>query len=415
MWPFSTKAAAASPVPETKGELTDPDSASWEVLVGFGQNKAEGVRVSAETAMRVPAVACAVRTIAETVATLPAAVFRIDDQDSKKVDPNHVAHPLVNQDANDWHSAGKVRELVTIDAILRGDGFAYVTKNSEGKPLEILHLRRHNITVEYQLTGEPIYRVGGVITPADQIIHVQAPSIDGERGLGLVSAGREAIGLSILLERTAANLMRNNSRPGGILSFKGLMKPEAMKRAGEAWRTTHGGTKAGGVAPLDNDAKYQPIAFTSVESQHNEQRIFAIGEIARLTRVPITMLQELSKGTLANVEMQSLQFLQFCLLPWLRAWTDAYRRCLIAKDDRKRFEIGFDVDELLRGDSQARAEAYAKYRASGSMTANDVRRKEGLPALPDGNTLASPYTTSGTAKPANDNSPPPKENVANAP
>nr|WP_184803857.1 phage portal protein [Rhizobium leucaenae] len=406
---FSRKQAA---VPETKSELTDPTSESWEALLGgFATSLSTGVTVSAHSAMRVPAVNCAVRTIAETVATLPAQVFKSDGK-SKQVDTSHPAHELVHDDANEWMSAGKLRENVTIDAILHGDGFAYVSKASDGSPMEILHLTRDKISVEYLLTGEPIYRVGGNETPADQIIHLQAPSIDGQRGLGLLSAGRDAIGLAILLERTAANLHKNNARPGGILSFKGLMKPDALKRAGEAWRKTHGGSGAGGVAPLDNDARYTPIAFTSVESQHNEQRIFSIGEISRLTRVPVTMLQELSSGTFANVEMQSLQFLQFCLLPWLRAWTDAYRRCLLQPKERGPYCISFEVADLLRGDSAARAEAYAKYRASGVMTGNDVRRELGLPALPDGDALSSPFTTAGAPAPANQNQPKPKEVAA---
>jgi HK97 family phage portal protein len=403
MWPFSTKAAPLIAV-EEKSDLTDEFSESWATLLGPFAIIANGVSVSAASAMRVPAVNCAVRTIAETVATLPAKVFKTVD-DSKEPDEKHVAYPLVNGDANDWHSAGKVRELVTIDAILWGDGFAWVNKFG-GKPTEIIHLKRSQITVEWSDIGEPKYIVGTEVKPSDEIIHIQAPSIDGERGMGLISAGRDAISLAILLERASTSLVKNGSRPSGILSFKGMLKPDALKRAGEAWKAAHGGSNSGGTAPLDNDAKYTPVAFTSVDSQHQEQRVFSIGEISRLTRVPVTMLQDLSNGTVSNTEQQNLQFLQLCLLPWLRAWTDAYRRCLLTKDERGDICVDFLVDDLLRGDSQARAQAYQQYRAAGVMTANDVRRKEGLPALPDGNTLSSPFTTAGTPKPANDNSKP---------
>lgn len=406
---FSKKQAPV--VPETKSELTDITSDSWEALLGgFATSSTTGVTVTAQAAMRVPAVSCAVRTIAETVATLPAKVYRLA-ADSKDADSSHAAYGLIHDSANDWMSAGKLREIVTIDAILHGDGYAFVSKNSEGKPLEILRLPREKVTVEYLTTGEPVYKVADKITPTDQIIHIQAPSIDGKCGLGLLAAGRDAIGLAILLERSAANLHKNNSRPGGVLSFKGLMKADSLKRAGEAWRKAHGGTNAGGVAAIDNDGKYTPIAFNSVESQHNEQRVFSIGEISRLTRVPVTMLGDLSKGTMSNVEQQNLQFLQLCLLPWLRAWTDAYRRCLFTKEERRTHSADFIVDDLLRGDSGARAEAYQKYRASGVFTANDVRRRENLPALPDGDTLSSPFTTAGTPA-ANDNKPKPREAAA---
>lgn len=399
MWPFNRKSAEA---PETKGELTDPASESWEALAGLFTPSSTGVPVNADVAMRVPAVNAAVTLITTAVGTLPCKVYQ-RTTDGKEAAQDHAAYGLVHDEANEWQSAGKVRELVTIDALLHGDGFGFVNK-AGSKPVEILHLPRSNVVVEYLDSGEPRYRVGTTLYKPEQIIHVQAPSLDGKTGFGLIRAGREAIGLAVLLERTSARLFKNNSRPGGVLSFKGQLQKKTVERIGESWRAAHGGDKAGGVAVLDQAGEYRPIAFTSVESQHQEQRNFSIGEIARLTRVPVTMLQELSKGTFSNTEQQALQFLQLCLLPWLKAWTDAYRRTLLTKEERSAHSIEFVVDDLLRADTQARAAAYAQFRSAGVMTANDVRRKESLPALPDGDSLSSPYTTAG--KPANDNNKP---------
>lgn len=396
MWPF-TKSRL---VPETKGELTDPTSESWEALTGAFSGSSTGIAITPDSAMRVPAVNAAVTLITTSIGTLPCKIYR-QVGDGKESDPKHAGYALVHDEANDWQSAGKVRELITIDAMLHGDGFGFVNKIGE-TPAEILHLPRTKVVVEYKDDGEPRYKIGErYYGPAD-IVHLQAPSLDGRRGLGLLNAGREAIGLAILLERTSARLYKNNSRPGGVISFNGKLTLDTIKRIGESWRNAHGGDKAGGVAVLDNSGSYAPIAFTSVESQHAEQRNFSIGEVARLTRVPITMLQELSKGSFSNTEQQSLQYLQLCLLPWLKAWTDAYRRTLLSKTERITHSVEFIVDDLLRADTATRAEAYQKFRSMGAFTANDVRRRESMPALPEGDILASPYTT-GT--PANSNIP----------
>ena len=399
MWPFTKPAP-----PEIKSELTDPTSESWEALAGAFAGSTTGIAITAESAMRVPAVNAAVTLITTSIGTLPCKVYR-QVGDGKESDPQHAGYALVHDEANDWQSAGKVRELITIDAMLHGDGFGFVNRVAD-QPAEILHLPRSKVTVEHRDDGTLRYKVGErYYGPAD-IIHIQAPSLDGKRGLGLLNAGREAIGLAILLERTSARLFRNNSRPGGVLSFSGKLTKDAALRIGESWRAAHGGDKSGGTAVVDNSGSYTPIAFTSVESQHAEQRNFAIGEIARLTRVPVTMLQELSKGTFANTEQQALQFLQLCLLPWLKSWTDAYRRTLLSKAERLTHSVEFIVDDLLRADTATRAEAYQKFRSMGAFTANDVRRRESMPALPEGDVLASPYTT-----PANSNIPA-KEAVA---
>lgn len=305
-----------------------------------------------------------------------------------------------------------MRELVTTDAILHGDGFAFVNKVGR-KPVELIYLRREKVIVEYDPdTSEPSYRLGQQVYGPDRVIHVQNLSLDGERGLGLLRAGRDAIGLAILLERTSARLFRNNSRPGGVLSFKGQLRKDTVERIGASWRAAHGGDAAGGVAVLDNQGEYRPIAFTGVESQHAEQRQFAIQEIARLTGVPVTLLNDLSKGTFSNVEQQSLHFIMHALLPWLSEWTDGYARTLLTKAERRQFSFQFDVDDLLRADTQARASAFASYRAAGVLTGNDCRRELNLPALPDGDTLASPYTTAGKQPEASNDNKPEKEQAA---
>jgi HK97 family phage portal protein len=385
MWPFSKKSA----------DLTTLDSESWSALLGGLTPSASGVAVNAETAMRCTAVNAAVSLISESTRGLPCKLYQAK-KDGKAVAAEHPAYALAHDMANDWQSAGQLRQQVTIDAILQGDGFAFVGK-TDGKPIEILPLPRSSVTVEHLDSGEPRYKIGEkYYTPAD-VIHIQMPSIDGKRGLGLLRSGADAIGLAILLERTAANLFRNNSRPGGVLSFKGRLTKEAAERAGQAWRAAHGGDKSGGTAVVDNEAKYAPIAFTSVESQHAEQRSFAINEIARLTRVPATMLSDLSRGTWSNVEQLNLQFLQTCLLPWLRSWTDAYARTLLSREERASYSFEFIVDDLLRADTAARAEAYSKFRSAGVMTANDVRRLENMPPLSGGDVLQNPFTTSGRA------------------
>lgn len=390
------------PAPEAKSELTDSDSTSWQSLVDFFTPSSTGVTVTAENAVRVPAVNAAVSLISETMRMLPCKLYRATD-DGKDAETDHPAYGLVHDTANDWQSAGQIRQQITIDSLLHGDGFGFVGK-AGGKPTEILHLPRHTVIVEWDDLNRPSYRIGSTTYSTDEIIHLQMPSLDGKRGLGLLQAGREAIGLAILLERSAARLFKNSARPGGVLSFKGSLNATAASRIAQSWKAAHGGDKAGGTAVLDNEGSYTPVQFTSVESQHQEQRSFAINEIARLTRVPATMLSDLSRATWSNTEQLNLQFLQTCLLPWLRSWTDAYSRTLLTKEERSTLSFEFVVDDLLRADTAARATAYSQFRSMGVMTSNDVRRLENLPPLPGGDVLQNPFTTSA-AKPANDNQP----------
>jgi HK97 family phage portal protein len=403
VWPFNRKSA---PAPETKAGT---DTAWWP-FTDWITPSASGIVPTADAAMRVPAFNAAVMLTSDPIRVLPCEL-RLRGEVSTVV-TDHPAHPLVSGFANDWSSAGDVRQRITIDSLLYGDGFGFVSKVA-GKPVEIIHLPRGTVSIEWMQTGEPVYSINGERYGPGEILHIAQPNWNGapaQRGLGLLHNGRDAIALCIQLEQAAARLFKNNARPGGLLSFSGSLNKEAATRAAASWKAAHSGDGAGGVAVMDNAASFTPLSFTSVDAQHAEQRNFAVNEIARLTRVPAVMLSDLSRATWSNVESLNLQFLQTCLLPWLKRWTDAYALVLLTKEERSKYCFAFDVEDLLRADTATRTTAYSQLRSMGAVTANEVRAWEGLPPKEDGDVLQNPFTTSGK-QPANDNTNP-KENAA---
>ncbi|MGR4929041.1 phage portal protein [Bradyrhizobium sp. CAR08] len=408
MWPLFRKSA---PVPETKSELTDATSDTWAALCDAFTVSSSGVSVTADSAMRCAPVNAAVNILSESTATLPCRLLRDDADDGETAAKEHPAFKLVNGFSNEWSSGAEIRRRVTQDAVLFGDGVALVTR-AGGHPAEILYAPRNVVVLEYKSDGEPVYKIDGQAYGPRDVIHLQVPNPSNpmqHRGLGLLQTGRDAIGLAILLERSASQLFKNNSRPGGVLSFKGNLNATAAGRIAQMWRSAHGGDKAGGVAVIDNEGSYTPIAFSSVDSQATEQRAFAVSEISRLTRVPATLLSDMSRATWSNSVQLDLQFVKYGLQPWLRAWCDAYARCLLSPEERASMHFEFDLSQLLLADTTARATAFGQYRSAGVMTANDVRRELNLPPHADGDVLDSPHVQSAAS--ANDNQPP-KESAA---
>src|SRR5690606_21346258 len=74
-------------------------------MLGGGVGTSSGVNVSHETALRVPAVAAAVRTISEACASLDCRVVQIADDGTETVDRAHPANVLLSGEANDWTSS----------------------------------------------------------------------------------------------------------------------------------------------------------------------------------------------------------------------------------------------------------------------------------------------------------------------
>lgn len=387
--------------PIEQKSLSVPDD---RLLALFGvQPVASGVTVSASTAMRVPAVACAVGLISETCGILP---FKLHDRDNRDAVKDHPAYRLIHDDANPWISAEELREEMTLDALLHGHGYAQVVRNGEDKPMELHRVAPEAVTIEAEDGGEPRYKVrlqggGTAILPYTEMLHIRALG-----GASPIQLAKEAIGLAIAAEQHLAGYYANGGRPSGVIKHPNKLDAEGAKKIAASWFQTHGGKQAGGTAVLDEGMDYQQVSGTNTDAQFLENRLEQVREIARAFRVPPTLLFELSRGTWSNTEEMGRQFLVMTLRPWLKRWQAAYARVLLSPEDRARFYIEAVTDDLLTTDFASRATAYGQYRSMGAMTANEVRGGLNLPPMPEGDKLDNPYTTTGAtapAKPAQDN------------
>ncbi|MFN3663844.1 phage portal protein [Yoonia sp.] len=369
--------------------LTDPG-----VLEIFGAApSASGIHVSAAAAMRVPAVACAVALISETIGSLPCKIF---DSATKETAKTHPAYRLIHDEANPWTSAAQLREDLTLDALTRDQGgFALVTRYTDGRPAEMYRIDPASVTVLTAPDGEPTYRVqtadGPVIYSFTDMLHIKPFG-----GVCPITLGKEAIGLAIAFEHHISALFRNGARPSGIITSPKILDVETKKKISVSFLNTHGGRNVGGTAILDEGMAYQQLSMTLADAQFAENRIEQIREIARVFRVPPTMLFELSRGTWSNVEEMSRQFLAITLKPWLIAWTWAYARVLLTAEERSQFNVEFVIDDLVTTDLATRAAAYSQYRAMGVMTGNEVRAGLNMPDHPEGASLSNPHITTAT-------------------
>ena len=351
-----------------------------------------GQTVTAESALRVPAVACAVALIAETVGSLPVKLF---EREGRANATDHPAYKLMHDEANPWTSAEALRVQLTTDALLRGHGFALVVRNGMGEPIELHRLEPHQVQIETDDFGEPSYLVqlsdGRHRYAFQDILHISAFG-----GASPITLGREAIGLALAFENHIAKLFANGGKPGGILKTEKTLGDEAKGKLAASWTAAHGSGRSGGTAILDEGMSYETVTMTLADSQFAENRLEQIREIARAFRVPPTMIFELTRGTWSNTEEMSRQFLQVTLKPWLASWSWAYARCLLTPDERRELYAEFITDDLTTTDTAARATAYGQYRSMGAMTANEVRTGLNLPPRADGNALDNPYTTTST-------------------
>lgn len=371
----------------TRKSLAQPDDALLALLAGAPTSS--GVTVSAQGALRVPAVASAVRVISEAVACLDVAVKRVEADGSETEDRFHPLLGVLRGEANDWtDSYTLIRDLV-IDALCddRG-GLAYVNRVG-GRVVEVIRYTPGSMTVDYDsLTAEPTYRLQGSVIPSRDVIHLTAPF-----GRAPLSLARDAIGLSLTLSMHGSKLFTNGARPSGLLKFPKGYGEEAIKKIREMWRLTHESGETGRTAFLTDGADFTPLTFSSVDAQFVELRKFQLVEIARAFRVPPSMLFELDRATWSNTEQMGQEFILYCLEPWLKALEGSLRRGLFLPDERGGHVIRFDRDDLTRADLATRATAINSLIASRVINPNEGRNWIGLDPYEGGEAFENPNIT----------------------
>jgi len=370
--------------------------AGW---IGWGSNS--GSVVNERTALDVTAVFCAARVIAEGLAQMPVRVVSETFTDSGlvrlQVERDHWAHRLLAVRPNGWQTSYEFREGMIFNAVI-GKGAIAIKNVVRGKVIELLPVPAGCWSVEQLPDWSLRIRVdysdkSHGFFDLSQVFYVRGPSMDGFEGLAAVRLAREAIGLSIALEKQQSKLAGNGGKPSGILSFAGKLAPETTEKLRETWQRRYGPNGDGGIAVLDGDAKFHSMTMTSVDAQHLETRRMQIEEIARALRVqPIMMMQADKAATYASAEQMFRMHVIHTLGPWIERFEQAANRDILENVDGLRFDL--DERNLLRGDFKDQAEYYTKALGAGGakgwMTQDEIRAEIGLNPIGSAQSSALP-------------------------
>lgn len=353
-----------------------------------------GVSVSPDTAMRITAVFCAVNILSGAIGSLPIWVYEQIDEDTKRKDTNHPVYKILSKNPNPWQTPIEFKTLMGLHYLLRGNAYAQILFNQSGGISKLIPLNPDRMTINISETGLPVYthrKENGTSRTYQrwQILHIKGLSQDGYKGLSPIDQCREAIGLASASEEFAARFYSNDASPGGVLRHPETLSEEVHKRIKDSWKSSHaGGRNAHEIAILEEGMEFQPISLKAEDVQFLEARNFQIFEIARIFNLPPHMLKDLSRATWGNIESEDIGYVKHSLRPHLITFEQVFERDLLSLEstDGKEFAIEYDVDGLLRGDVKSRTYSYMVGIQNGWLSINDVRRRENLNPIPNGDT-----------------------------
>jgi HK97 family phage portal protein len=181
------------------------------------------------------------------------------------------------------------------------------------------------VSFDITKTGKVTYKVS---TPSGQtrvgeggMLHIVGPmSEDGYTGRSVISTFRETLGLGLALERYGGEFFANAATPKGVLSSLKTLGDSARERLKTSLAAAHEGPgKRHKTIVLEEGLTWTALGVSHEDSQFIETRRFTVEEIARVFGVPGHLIGgEVTGGmTYANSGTRAVDFLKFCLGPWL--------------------------------------------------------------------------------------------------
>lgn len=354
-------------------------SADLNALLRGNADSSSGVPVSERSAMQVAAVYACVKVISESLAQLPLNVKQQAGKGSRYHDADGLAE-LLHYQPNSWQTSFEFRELAQTLICLRGNFYAFINRQ-RGKVVELLPIfEAEPVTTKHGEILSYKAEFGGkkVDIPFADMLHIRGQSLDGVTGVSPITAQRETIGLALAAQRHGSATYKNGGRPGGVLTTPEAISDETRGRISEAWAKAHGGGNQGGTAILEAGLSYTPITITAEDAQYIETRQFSRSEIASIYRVPPHLIADLTKSSFSNIEQQSMEFVKYTLLPWVKRWEQAGRRDLLSESQRKaKLYLDFNLTALERADLKTRTESYQREIQNGTLSPNEARELEG--------------------------------------
>lgn len=342
-----------------------------------------GETVSPDSALNASAYYACLRNLSEDLSQLPVDVYAKRGRRRESQDDHRVEY-LLNVSPNPEMGAMSVRETLQHWAMGWGNGYAEIERDGAHRPMWLWPIHPSRTMLMRNDAGDIVLRVllesGGLYDlPYENVFHVHGLGGDGLQGYSIARVGCEAIGKALAQQKFAAAFFGNGATFGNVMEYPQTLKPEAKAALRKSIAESHSGAgNAFKTFVLENGGKLSTatLGIPPEEAQLLESMNFSVEELARWFRVPPHMIGHLARAQgWSTLEMQGMEYVTYCLMPWAIRWEQEIARKLFSSAEVM-LRVKHNFRALLRGDNNSRADYYGKMLRLGVMTRNDIRSLE---------------------------------------
>jgi HK97 family phage portal protein len=279
-----------------------------------------------------------------------------------------------------------------MDLCLSGNSYVHIVRSPRGLVQALIPLNAQDIKVKIN-EGQIFYHNenSDVVLDDYDVLHFKGVSQDGIMGLSPITQNANAIGWGMALEEYGSKYFTNSAKLSGVLETDRALSEEAIERLRNSFSNTYNQLQnAQSTAILEEGLSFKPITISPEQSQFLASRVFSIQEVSRMFSIPSFMLQEHSKSSFNNIESLSQSYVTYTLMPYIRRMESEMNRKLFKTNEKGKLFVEWNVNGLLRGNIKDRNDAYKTGINNGFLSINEIRRKENMNSIPDGDSHYMP-------------------------
>lgn len=382
---------------------------SGDIFEWFGTGqRAAGMNVTPETAMRSTAVWRCVTLISGALMTQELGVYRSLPNGGFVREHGHIYDRFLTREPNSEMAGSVFIENIAIQLLLRGNGYGLIRQARNGTitsvdfyfPARVLPFRSADKSIWYRFTNDD----GSTEDHhASYVLHFKGPglSVDGIRALSPISHHAQSVGISLATRDYEAGQFERGLMTNDYFAFpQGVEVTKEQRAAFKEYlrKRAQGVSNAHNPLLIENGAEWKRVAVTAKDAQLLELLQYSVVDVCRIFGVPPNMAGETS-GTSnwgTGVEQQSIGFDRWTIMPHKVRIASEWTRKLfpVVGARTPEFFVWWDDDFLLSCDSKAIA-AYLRAGLGGNqlpgwLAQNEARRKVNLPPIKGGDVVYSP-------------------------
>lgn len=305
---------------------------------------------------------------------------------------NHMYLDTLLEDSN-LTSFIFIKQMI-LDVLKEGDGYAYIYRDSSGKPISLRYFNYHQVIPFYDeqkdrlLYQIPLLGKRKYIEPVN-VIHFIMNSNDGITGRGVLQFAHNALDICGYTDKATKEYFKNGMTVQGIIKSPTRNVQESeRKKIRSGWMNTEGG-----IRMLEGGLEYQQVQSSSKEAELTSNRMQNAIDICRFFGISPVLVGDLSHTVYNQIEQAQLDLVQNTLSPYITMMEKELNRKLLTINERKIYYIDLDEDTLIKQDKKSFIDSIGSLTDKGIITRNEGREQLGYPKIDDefANSLSLTY------------------------